>query len=67
MRFLVYVASNQKGLDSERYEVMRQLVRMGMFCCGFPCRDDTLHYLNPYYLLLKTFYRHSGTQKSSVA
>jgi hypothetical protein len=44
MRFLVYVASNQKGLDSERYEVTRQLARMGLLCCGFPCRDDTSPY-----------------------
>jgi hypothetical protein len=43
-RFLVYVASNHKGLDSERYEVTRQLARMGMLSCGFPCRDDTSPY-----------------------
>ncbi|MFT6271107.1 MAG: hypothetical protein ACJAVV_003947 [Alphaproteobacteria bacterium] len=44
MRSLVYVASNHKGLESERYEVTRQLARMGMLCCGFPCRDDTSPY-----------------------
>jgi predicted transcriptional regulator len=43
-RFLVYVASNHKGLESERYEVTRQLARMGILCCGFPCRDDTSPY-----------------------
>lgn len=43
-RFLVYVASNHKGLEIERYEVMRQLVRMGILCCGFPCRDDASPY-----------------------
>lgn len=43
-RFLVYVASNHKGLDSERYEVSRQLARMGILSCGFPCREDTSPY-----------------------
>lgn len=43
-RFLVYVASNQNGLESERYEVTRQLARMGILCCGFPCREDTSPY-----------------------
>lgn len=43
-RFLVYVASNHEGLEVERYEVMRQLVRMGILCCGFPCRDDSSPY-----------------------
>lgn len=43
-RFLVYVASNHIGLESERYEVTRQLVRMGILCCGFPCREDTSPY-----------------------
>jgi hypothetical protein len=43
-RFLVYVASNHIGLESERYEVTRQLARMGMLCCGFPCREDTSPY-----------------------
>jgi hypothetical protein len=43
-RFLVYVASNHKGLESERYEVTRQLARMGIICCGFPCREDTSPY-----------------------
>jgi hypothetical protein len=43
-RFLVYVASNHKGLESERYEVTRQMARMGILCCGFPCRDDTSPY-----------------------
>lgn len=43
-RFLVYVASNHAGLESERYEVSRQLVRMGILCCGFPCREDTSPY-----------------------
>lgn len=43
-RFLVYVASNHKGLESERYEVMRQLARMGILSCGFPCREDTSPY-----------------------
>ncbi len=43
-RFLVYVASNQSGLESERYEVTRQLARMGILCCGFPCREDTSPY-----------------------
>ena len=43
-RFLVYVASNHQGLQNERYEVERQLVRMGILCCGFPCRDD----ISPY-------------------
>ncbi len=43
-RFLVYVASNHQGLESERYEVTRQLARMGILCCGFPCRDDTSPY-----------------------
>jgi hypothetical protein len=43
-RFLVYVASNHKGLESERYEVTRQLARMGILCCGFPCREDTSPY-----------------------
>jgi hypothetical protein len=43
-RFLVYVASNHIGLEAERYEVTRQLVRMGILCCGFPCREDTSPY-----------------------
>lgn len=43
-RFLVYVASNHEDLEFERYEVERQLVRMGMMCCGFPCRDDNSPY-----------------------
>ncbi|MBL4796489.1 MAG: DUF4062 domain-containing protein [Oleispira sp.] len=43
-RFLVYVASNHEGLDSERYEVARQLARMGILSCGFPCREDTSPY-----------------------
>lgn len=43
-RFLVYVASNYIGLEIERYEVMRQLARMGILCCGFPCRED----ISPY-------------------
>jgi hypothetical protein len=43
-RFLVYVASNHKGLESERYEVTRQLARMSIICCGFPCREDTSPY-----------------------
>lgn len=43
-RFLVYVASNHKGLESERYEVTRQLARMGIISCGFPCREDTSPY-----------------------
>jgi hypothetical protein len=43
-RFLVYVASNHKGLESERYEVTRQLARMGILCCGFPCSED----ISPY-------------------
>lgn len=43
-RFLVYVASNHEGLESERYEVTRQLARMGILCCGFPCREDTSPY-----------------------
>lgn len=43
-RFLVYVASNHKGLESERYEVARQLARMGLLTCGFPCREDTTPY-----------------------
>lgn len=43
-RFLVYVASNHIGLEVERYEVMRQLVRMGILCCGFPCREDSSPY-----------------------
>lgn len=43
-RFLVYVASNHEGLENERYEVERQLVRMGILCCGFPCRDDVSPY-----------------------
>jgi Domain of unknown function (DUF4062) len=43
-RFLVYVASNHTGLESERYEVTRQLARMGILCCGFPCREDTSPY-----------------------
>ncbi len=43
-RFLVYVASNHAGLDSERYEVTRQLARMGILSCGFPCREDTSPY-----------------------
>ena len=43
-RFLVYVASNHKGLESERYEVTRQLARMGILSCGFPCREDTSPY-----------------------
>jgi hypothetical protein len=43
-RFLVYVASNHNGLESERYEVTRQLARMGILCCGFPCREDTSPY-----------------------
>jgi hypothetical protein len=43
-RFLVYVASNHKGLESERYEVTRQLACMSILCCGFPCREDTSPY-----------------------
>ena len=43
-RFLVYVASNHKGLESERYEVSRQLARMGILSCGFPCREDITPY-----------------------
>jgi|TARA_B100000446_G_C10548762_1_gene339460 hypothetical protein len=43
-RFLVYVASNHAGLESERYEVTRQLARMGILTCGFPCREDTSPY-----------------------
>jgi len=43
-RFLVYVASNHTGLESERYEVVRQLARMGILSCGFPCREDTSPY-----------------------
>jgi hypothetical protein len=43
-RFLVYVASNHQGLESERYEVTRQLARMGILSCGFPCREDTSPY-----------------------
>jgi len=43
-RFLVYVASNHNGLESERYEVSRQLARMGILTCGFPCREDTSPY-----------------------
>ena len=43
-RFLVYIASNHNGLDSERYEVSRQLARMGILTCGFPCREDTSPY-----------------------
>lgn len=43
-RFLVYMASNQEGLESERYEVARQLARMGILASGLPCRDD----LSPY-------------------
>jgi hypothetical protein len=31
-------------LESERYEVTRQLARMGILCCGFPCREDTSPY-----------------------
>jgi hypothetical protein len=40
----VYVASNHAGLESERYEVTRQLARMGILTCGFPCREDTSPY-----------------------
>lgn len=43
-RFLVYVASNHAGLETERYEVTRQLARMGILTCGFPCREDTSPY-----------------------
>lgn len=43
-RFLVYVASNHQGLEIERYEVERQLARMGILCCGFPCRNDVSPY-----------------------
>lgn len=43
-RFLVYIASNFSGLESERYEVARQLARMGILVCGFPCREDTSPY-----------------------
>jgi len=43
-RFLVYIASNHNGLESERYEVARQLARMGILVCGFPCREDTSPY-----------------------
>lgn len=43
-RFLVYIASNHSGLESERYEVARQLARMGILVCGFPCREDTSPY-----------------------
>lgn len=43
-RFLVYIASNYSGLESERYEVARQLARMGILVCGFPCREDTSPY-----------------------
>lgn len=40
-RSLVYIASNHKGLEAERYEVARQLAKMGLLICGFPCREDT--------------------------
>ena len=40
----VYVASNFEGMMNERYEVARQLARLGMLPCGFPCRDDISAY-----------------------
>ena len=43
-RFLVYIASNHEGLETERYEVARQLARMGILTCGFPCREDVAPY-----------------------
>lgn len=43
-RYLVYLASNQEGLDLERYEVSRLLARHGMYNIGFACRDDASPY-----------------------
>ncbi len=39
-RYLVYLASNARGLDVERYEVQRQMARHGMVNIGFACRED---------------------------
>lgn len=39
-RYLVYLASNARGLDVERYEVQRQMARHGMVNIGFSCRED---------------------------
>ena len=43
-RHLVYLASNQDGLELERYEVRRLLARHGVFDIGFACRDDAAPY-----------------------
>ena len=39
-RHLVFLASNAEGLELERYEIERQLARLGMYNIGFACRDE---------------------------
>lgn len=43
-RYLVYLASNQPGLDIERYEISRLLAQHGMLNIGLPCWDDASPY-----------------------
>ena len=43
-RFLVYLASNAKGLDLERYEIQRVMARLGMFDIGLIYREDASPY-----------------------
>ncbi|MFK4752499.1 MULTISPECIES: DUF4062 domain-containing protein [Oceanospirillaceae] len=39
-RQLVYLASNQRGLELERYEIERLLARLNMTNVSFSCRED---------------------------
>lgn len=43
-RYLVYLASNQPGLDIERYEISRLLAQHGMLNIGLPCWDEASPY-----------------------
>lgn len=43
-RHLVYLASNNKGLDVERYELERLLAKHHMINIALPCRDDVSPY-----------------------
>ena len=41
---MVYLASNAKGLDLERYEIQRVMARLGMFDIGLIYREDASPY-----------------------
>lgn len=43
-RYLVYLASNAKSLELERYEIQRVMAKLGMFDIGLTYREDASPY-----------------------